>query len=76
MPGVIQVLEARGIHRTEVYRYAAGTVTPAADRAAVIEAATTDEATRVIGVPANGWGPDADAADDAPDSPPKNGTEG
>jgi hypothetical protein len=56
MPGIVESLEAVGIHRTEVYRYAAGTVTPSADRAAVIEQETQR---RVL---ANGWMPDGRGA--------------
>lgn len=71
---LLQVLEADGaaakleeaakqlgqkLHRTEIWRYSTGRVTPAADRAALLEDITGGA------VKANGWVPDRDK----PESP-------
>ncbi len=54
-PDVLEKMTAKGVHQTETYRYAAGTVTPSADRAALIESVTEGA------VLANGWTPDGTA---------------
>lgn len=52
---IVAALEGR-VHRTELWRYSTGRVTPAADRAALLESEGKKLGVEIL---ANGWTPDA-----------------
>jgi hypothetical protein len=74
---IAAALEGR-VHRTELWRYAKGYVTPAADRAALLE---SEGRKLEVEIPANGWTPDAaqgaeSAEQDEPSESPATGPTG